>query len=83
METSMAAGDVTRVRELGHRIKSAARTVGALGMADLCEQLERLPTTGDTESQLATARELVAQLWQLLEQVTEHIMQNTTFASDQ
>ena len=81
METSLAAGNVVRVRELGHRIKSAARTVGALGMASLCEQLEQLPpATSELERQ--TARDLVARLWPLLEQVTEHIMQNTTFASE-
>jgi len=81
MESALAAGNVDRVRELGHRIKSAARTVGALGMADLCEKLEHLPVTGPTEDR-AAARAIVAVLWPLLEQITEHIMQNTTFASD-
>ncbi|MES2015770.1 MAG: ABC transporter substrate-binding protein [Pseudomonadota bacterium] len=81
METSLAKGDVARVRELGHRIKSAARTVGALGMAELCEKLEHLPQI-DAETDQGAARTLLARLWPLLEQVTEHIMQNTTFASD-
>jgi two-component system sensor histidine kinase/response regulator len=81
MEDSLAAANVERVRELGHRIKSAARTVGALGMADLCERLEKLPVV-DADTDMAAARALVAQLWPLLEQITEHIMQNTTFASD-
>jgi two-component system sensor histidine kinase/response regulator len=30
----------------------------------------------------AEAGAMVAQLWPLLEKITEHIMQNTTFASD-
>jgi PAS domain S-box-containing protein len=81
MERALAAGNVGRVRDLGHRIKSAARTVGALGMAALCEQLEQLPATGSEHDRKA-ARAIVARLWPLLEQVTEHIMQNTTFASD-
>jgi two-component system sensor histidine kinase/response regulator len=81
MERSLAAGNVERARELGHRIKSAARTVGALGMAELCEALEKLPVV-DAPTDTAAARALLAQLWPLLEQVTEHIMQNTTFASD-
>jgi CheY-like chemotaxis protein/HPt (histidine-containing phosphotransfer) domain-containing protein len=81
MEDCLAAANVDRVRELGHRIKSAARTVGALGMADLCERLENLAVV-DEETDLAAARALVARLWPLLEQITEHIMQNTTFASD-
>ena len=84
MEQSLGAGDVQRVRELGHRIKSAARTVGALGMADLCEQLEHLPhlAAESPGAERAQARALVARLWPLLEQITEHIMQNTTFAID-
>ena len=81
MESAMATGNIERVRELGHRIKSAARTVGALGMADLCEKLETLPA-GPPEQERHAARALLAALWPLLEQVTEHIMQNTTFASD-
>ena len=81
MESSLAAGDVMRVRELGHRIKSAARTVGALGMADICQDLENLPFAS-AEVEKAEAAAMLARLWTLLEQITEHIMHNTTFASD-
>jgi two-component system, sensor histidine kinase and response regulator len=81
MESAMATGNIERVRELGHRIKSAARTVGALGMAELCERLETLPQAAPAEEK-AAARALLALLWPLLEKITEHIMQNTTFASD-
>jgi two-component system sensor histidine kinase/response regulator len=81
MDAALAAGNVMRVRELGHRIKSAARTVGALGMAELCQRLENLPFTSPDEEKAAAAA-MVAQLWPLLERITEHIMQNTTFASD-
>ncbi len=81
METALAAGNVQQVRELGHRIKSAARTVGALGLGTLCEQLEALPVT-TRETERAEASAIVARLWPLLAQITEHIMQNTTFASD-
>ncbi|NHZ80489.1 PAS domain S-box protein [Massilia sp. CCM 8695] len=81
METALAAGDIGRVRELGHRIKSSARTVGAMGMGELCLRLENL-AHGSPASERAEARALVAQLWPLLAQITEQIMQNTTFASD-
>jgi two-component system sensor histidine kinase/response regulator len=81
MDRALAGADVARLRELGHRIKSAARTVGALGMSSLCEQLEKLPAAAPAE-ELAGARAIVVQLWPLLEQVTEHIMKNTTFAND-
>ncbi len=81
MDTALEGGDVQRVRELGHRIKSAARTVGALGMAALCEQLEHLPPSSP-EVEQEQARAVVARLWPLLELITEHIMKNTTFAND-
>jgi PAS domain S-box-containing protein len=83
IDSALARGDVARVRELGHRIKSSARTVGALGLAEICLALEQLPQDGlAPEQQLAQARALAAGLWPLLERVTEVIMNNTTFAND-
>ena len=67
------------MRELGHRIKSSARTVGALGMAELCLQREHL---ADEAPAVATARAVLARLWPLLDQVTEQIMTHTTFADE-
>ena len=81
METSLAAGNVQRVRELGHRIKSAARTVGALGMAELCERLEHL-APGTPAQEMAAARPIVAALWPLLAQITEHIRHTGAFSND-
>jgi len=82
IETSLEQGDIARIRELGHRIKSAARTVGALGMAELCLGLETLPETGLAAEQ-AAVQALLARLWPLLSQISEHIMQNTTFAGEE
>jgi CheY-like chemotaxis protein len=81
MEAALARGDVQAVRELGHRIKSAARGVGAFGMADLCEDLEQL-APGEAASEKARAQPIVAQLRGLLEQVAEQVMQNTACAAD-
>ena len=80
MESALAAGELQKVRELGHRIKSSARTVGALGMAELCLQLEQLAPDPDAGG--AAARSLLDRLWPLLHAVSEHIMTNTTFADD-
>ena len=78
MEAALAAGELQKLRELGHRIKSSARTVGAFGMAELCLALEQLaPDAG-----IDAARALLDRLWPLLGQVSEHIMTNTTFADD-
>ncbi len=83
MEAALAAGELQKVRELGHRIKSSARAVGALGMAELCQQLEQLPgAEGDAAPATAAARRLLDRLWPLLHAVSEHIMTNTTFADD-
>jgi HPt (histidine-containing phosphotransfer) domain-containing protein len=81
MEQAAAAGDIQGVRDLGHRMKASARTVGAMGLGDLCQQLENLPA-GDPASEARAARALIDRLWPLLAQITEHIMNNTTFADD-
>ncbi|MGW8394646.1 PAS domain S-box protein [Pseudoduganella sp. HUAS MS19] len=78
MEAALAAGELQKVRELGHRIKSSARAVGALGMAELCLQLEQLAP----EAEATAARAVLDRLWPLLHAVSEHIMTNTTFADD-
>ncbi|OBV37348.1 PAS domain S-box-containing protein [Janthinobacterium psychrotolerans] len=81
IDASLGRGDVAQVRELGHRIKSSARTVGALGMSELCDRLENLPL-GAPEQEAEQARHIVRLLWPLLEQITEQIMNNTSFAND-
>ncbi|UTY57774.1 PAS domain S-box protein [Massilia sp. erpn] len=81
METALQNGEIQRMRELGHRIKSSARTVGALGMAELCLNLENLPHAAPAE-ETAQARAILARLWPLLERIVEQIMTNTSFAND-
>ena len=81
IDAALARGDVHQVRELGHRIKSSARTVGALGLADLCHSLETL-APGEPAEEAERAQRIVTRLWPLLEQITEQIMNNTSFAND-
>jgi two-component system sensor histidine kinase/response regulator len=81
METALQQGDIQQIRELGHRVKAAARTVGALGLGELCQRLEQLPAAAP-EQEAALARALIARLWPLLARITEQIMANTTFASE-
>ena len=82
MEVALKRGDLAQVRELGHRLKSPARTVGALGMGEMFASLELLPASATDAVNLATARASLARLWPLLEQITEQIMNNTTFADE-
>jgi CheY-like chemotaxis protein/HPt (histidine-containing phosphotransfer) domain-containing protein len=80
MEAALRRGDMTTLRDLSHRLKSPARTVGALGMGELLRELEELPL--DDPAGAARAQALLAELWPLLEKITEQIMTNTTFADD-
>ena len=76
LDAALARGDLTRMRELGHRMKASAHIVGASDIAALCERLEQLPLTGSArEAALATA--LVAQLAPLLEQASGQIAEQT------
>ncbi|OEZ60968.1 response regulator [Duganella sp. HH105] len=81
MDAALVRGEVQTVRELGHRIKSAARSVGAFRMADVCEDLERL-APGEAASEVEGARSKVEQLKDLLEQVTQHVMQTAACSAD-
>jgi PAS domain S-box-containing protein len=62
VEAALAGEDATALGALGHRAKSAARSVGAMQYADLCHDLEQAGKNGD----LARAREIVPQLRPLL-----------------
>ncbi len=42
LEAALGQGDQSALADLGHRMKSSARMVGALGLADLCGSLEEL-----------------------------------------
>jgi len=82
MEAALQRGDLAALREIGHRLKSPARTVGALGMGELLLELEQLPVTDSDADNCQRAQALLQKLWPLLEQITEQIMTNTTFADD-
>jgi PAS domain S-box-containing protein len=82
METALGRGDLAALRELGHRLKSPARTVGALGMGELMLQMEQLPPDASDVDNALRAQAVLQKLWPLLERITEQIMTNTTFADD-
>lgn len=77
LDAALARGDLALMRELGHRIKASAQIVGALGIAQLCQDLENLPES-DIEADLAPAATpagaIVGQLHALLTQAGELIM---------
>jgi CheY-like chemotaxis protein/HPt (histidine-containing phosphotransfer) domain-containing protein len=69
VDRALAAQEPARAAAVAHRLKSSARTVGALGFADLCAELERQVEPGA----LARARTLAARLRGLLSRLERHI----------
>jgi two-component system sensor histidine kinase/response regulator len=69
IDRALAAGDVGRAAGVAHRIKSSARTVGALGFGDVCADLEAQRDHGS----VAQARSLAARLRALLARLERHI----------
>jgi len=68
---ALEAGDVGRAAGLGHRLKSSAKAIGAMGFADLCAALEA--ASGDASAE--AARALAGRMAELLTRLAEHIEQ--------
>jgi PAS domain S-box-containing protein len=69
IEAALAARDMKRLSELGHRIKSSARAVGALAFAELCLALERLKQDNDP----ARAAQIVAHMAPMLDRLQRYV----------
>jgi two-component system sensor histidine kinase/response regulator len=63
--------DMERAADIGHRMKSAARAVGAMDFSQLCHQLEQLRRGGAA----AEAELLLARMLALREQLALHMAQ--------
>jgi PAS domain S-box-containing protein len=62
--------DLSRAADLGHRIKSSARAVGAMSFGDLCLALEGFRNGGTVQE----ARAIVDQMYPLLDRLRTHIV---------
>jgi HPt (histidine-containing phosphotransfer) domain-containing protein len=71
VDAALAEDDLAQLSELGHRIKSSARAVGAMRFGNLCLALEQLRKEPDT----ARARQLVAQMHAMLAQLNALVAQ--------
>jgi two-component system sensor histidine kinase/response regulator len=69
IEELQRAGDLTNLCAIGHRLKSSARTVGALQFGELCHRLEALKQDGN----LADAAPLVVQLQSLFTKIEREV----------
>ncbi|HEY7987454.1 MAG TPA: Hpt domain-containing protein, partial [Methylophilaceae bacterium] len=73
MDTAYAHRDLAALGQLGHKLKASAKTVGAMGFADLCEALE---TAGGANDWLQ-AEELLPQFPVLLERIAQQVEEET------
>ncbi len=71
---AVAAGDLTQVVDLNHKLKSAARSVGAMQLGETSEALERAAKLGEQ----IECETLAAQLQPLFEQTEAAIQQELT-----
>ena len=69
IDRALAAGEVERAAGVAHRIKSSARTVGAMGFGEVCADLENQRD----RASIAQARSLAARLRALLARLERHI----------
>lgn len=69
IEGAMQADDLSRIGFYGHRLKSAARTLGAHELAALCLTLEQVKQDGN----VALAHEIVPRLRPLMELITGEV----------
>ena len=65
------AGELQRMVEVAHPLKSAARTVGAFALGELCERIETAATANDS----LVSSALTAGLSSTFDQVQEMILQ--------
>lgn len=69
LDEACGRSNLDELSALGHKLKSSARTVGANGFADLCEQLEHLKGSGN----LSRAKQIVTELHPLLAKITQRV----------
>jgi CheY-like chemotaxis protein len=71
MDVAYGQRDLITLGNLGHKLKSSAKTVGAMGFASLCQALEVSGKTGDWQQ----AEILLPQLPLLLERIAQQVEQ--------
>lgn len=70
MEVAQGERDLPALGRLGHKLKSSARTIGALSFANICEALEKASANNnwfDAESLMVKIRLLLKQITEQLE----------------
>ena len=68
-----AAGEIGSLGDVAHPLKSAARSVGALALGDLCQRLENAARAGDAPTCMALALQLPSTFAQAQEQIHQRL----------
>ncbi|WP_293006657.1 Hpt domain-containing protein [Nitrosomonas sp.] len=69
MEVAQTEKNLPALGRLGHKLKSSARTIGALSFADLCEALEK----ASANNNWSDAETLLAKIPLLLKRITQQL----------
>ncbi len=69
MEVAQTEKNLPALGRLGHKLKSSARTIGALSFADLCEALEKASANNNWPD----AETLLAKIPLLLKRITQQL----------
>ena len=69
IDIALVSGDLARAGAVAHRLKSAARAVGAMGFGDVCDELEQQQQRGA----LAQGRALAARLRSLFARLERQV----------
>jgi len=73
VDEALGRNDSKRLAELGHRIKSSARAVGAMSFAELCLALERLQPDAPPQEAQAIVSQMHLMLERLKTQIAEEM----------
>ena len=74
LQAALALGDLANLADIGHRLKSSAHMVGALGLVGLCQALERQKNGGSVDG----ARAILAPLPALVSAISSEIRKTLT-----
>jgi len=75
MESARATGDLRALTDVAHTLKSAARTVGALALGELCQAMETAGRAGDLHRCMALAQGVPSALTAAQHPIQQHLSQ--------
>jgi HPt (histidine-containing phosphotransfer) domain-containing protein len=73
IEQAAKAQDITTIADLAHTLKSAARTVGALSLGELCQTIETKGRTGDPAQCIALTKGMPMAFKAAAELIEKHL----------